>query len=67
MSYGSDISGAYHQVGVYPGRILKGAKPAELPIERPTKFSLFINRRTANSLGVVIPPDLLLRADWTVD
>jgi len=67
VSYGVNYSDLYYRAAGYADRILKGAKPAELPIERPTKFSLFINRRTANSLGVVIPPDLLLRADWTVD
>ena len=67
VSYGVNYSDLYYRAAGYADRILKGAKPAELPIERPTKFSLFINRRTANSLGVVIPPDLLLRADWTID
>ena len=67
VSYGVNYADLYYRAAGYADRILKGAKPAELPIERPTKFSLFINRRSANSLGVVIPPDLLLRADWTVD
>jgi len=67
VSYGVNYADLYYRAAGYADRILKGARPAELPIERPAKFSLFINRRTANSLGVVIPPDLLLRADWTVD
>ena len=67
VSYGVNYSDLYYRAAGYADRNFKGAKPGELPIERPTKFSLFINRRTANSLGVVIPPDLLLRADWTVD
>ena len=67
VSYGVNYSDLYYRAAGYADRILKGARPAELAIERPAKFSLFINRRSANSLGVVIPPDLLLRADWTVD
>ena len=67
VSYGVNYSDLYYRAAGFADRILKGAKPAELPIERPAKFSFFINRRTANSLGVVIPPDLLLRADWTID
>ena len=67
VSYGVNYADLYYRAAGYADRIFKGARPGELPIERPSKFSLFINRRTANSLGVVIPPDLLLRADWTVD
>ena len=67
VSYGVNYADLYYRAAGFADRILKGARPAELPIERPAKFSLFINRRTANSLGVVIPPDLLLRADWTID
>jgi len=67
VSYGVNYADLYYRAAGYADRILKGAKPAELPIERPAKFSLSINRRTANSLGIVIPPDLLLRADWTID
>jgi putative tryptophan/tyrosine transport system substrate-binding protein len=67
VSYGVNYSDLYYRAAGFAERIFKGMRPAELPIERPAKFSPFINRRTANSLGVVIPPDLLLRADWTLD
>ena len=67
VSYGVNYADLYYRAAGFADRIFKGARPAELPIERPAKFSLFINRRSANVLGVVIPPDLLLRADWTVD
>lgn len=66
VSYGVNYSDLYYRAADFADRIFKGARPAELPIQRPAKFSLFINRRTANSLGIVIPPDLLLRADWTL-
>jgi putative ABC transport system substrate-binding protein len=67
VSYGVNYSDLYYRAAGFADRIFKGARPAELPIERPAKFSLSINRRTASSLGVVIPPDLSLRADWTLD
>ena len=67
ISYGVNYAELYYRAADYADRILKGASPAELAIERPTKFSLFINRRTAKALGVVIPPDLLLRSDRMID
>jgi putative tryptophan/tyrosine transport system substrate-binding protein len=67
VSYGVNYGDLYYRAAGFADRIFKGARPAELPIERPAKFALFINRRSANALGVVIPPDLLLRADWTFD
>jgi putative ABC transport system substrate-binding protein len=62
MSYGADLAESYRRVAYYVDRILKGAKPAELPVEQPMKFEFVINLQTAKRIGVTIPPDLLARA-----
>jgi putative ABC transport system substrate-binding protein len=67
LSYGLDLVDTFRRAATYVDRILRGAKPAELPVQFPTKFEMVVNLKTAKALGLVVPPSILLRADEVIE